>query len=540
MTYYLRKEWKLNTIAGLFLIAVSICEALTSIAMMHIFENIINFHLAGFFQWVVLDSIIFVFLLAFDQLSTIWKGRAICSMNNRVRLDIAASLARSDYQEFHAQESGAYLSQFTNNISQIESLAWDTFFQCITAAASVAASIFALLMLHWSLAVASILASFILLNAPKLFGKKMEALGAACSEEQAAGTGKMKDLLSGFDVLRAFGQQKRFLEGIKEASSQVEKSKYHLSWAKNLARDSITLVSLIVQMLINCLIGFLSIKGFILQGALMGGGNLCGSVSNGLANLGTIQLSISAAKPYFDAITVHAEDAVPQETPEYEPICGAISMKNISFSYGEKQVLDNQSFLFEEGGKYALIGPSGCGKSTVLKLLLGWMPDYEGEICFGNANIRSLSQEQLMSQISYIAQEVFLFNSTIRDNITLGCEFPDEMLKKAIQCSALNQDLINMPLGLDTPVGEDGSSLSGGQKQRIAIARALIHNRSILLIDEGTSALDRKNADIVEKSLLDNPDLTLILVSHHLSDERKRQFTHIYELKPIESGLNRI
>ena len=90
-----------------------------------------------------------------------------------------------------------------------------------------------------------------------------------------------------------------------------------------------------------------------------------------------------------------------------------------------------------------------------------------------------------------------------------------------------------MPLGLDTPVGEDGNNLSGGQKQRVAIARALIHRRSILLVDEGTSALDQKNADIVEQSLLSNPDLTLILVSHHLSPERKAQFTKVYEMKPV-------
>ena len=111
--------------------------------------------------------------------------------------------------------------------------------------------------------------------------------------------------------------------------------------------------------------------------------------------------------------------------------------------------------------------------------------------------------------------------------------FTEEMLNRAIRGSSLDGDIINMPLGLDTPVGEDGNNLSGGQKQRVAIARALIHKRSILLVDEGTSALDQKNADIVEQSLLSNPDLTLILVSHHLSPERKAQFTKVYEMKLV-------
>ena len=139
--------------------------------------------------------------------------------------------------------------------------------------------------------------------------------------------------------------------------------------------------------------------------------------------------------------------------------------------------------------------------------------------------------------MSYIEQNVFLFNSTIRDNITLGETFTDEQMEKALRDSALTGDLASMPDGLDTAVGEEGGSLSGGQKQRVAIARALIHDRSILLVDEGTSALDQKNADIVEKSLLANPELTLILVSHHLTPERKEQFTQVYDLQPVTPRL---
>ena len=137
--------------------------------------------------------------------------------------------------------------------------------------------------------------------------------------------------------------------------------------------------------------------------------------------------------------------------------------------------------------------------------------------------------------MSYIEQDVFLFNTSIRENITLGEDFNDQQMKKALRDSALAGDLAIMPQGLDTLVGEEGRNLSGGQKQRVAIARALIHNRNILLVDEGTSALDQKNADIVEKNLLANPDLTLILISHHLSDERKAQFDHVYELSPVSA-----
>ena len=147
--------------------------------------------------------------------------------------------------------------------------------------------------------------------------------------------------------------------------------------------------------------------------------------------------------------------------------------------------------------------------------------------------------EQLQQQMSYIEQDVFLFNTTIRENITLGEEFSPEQMERALRDSALLGDLARMPQGLDTVVGEGGSALSGGQKQRVAIARALIHNRSILLVDEGTSALDRENAELVEQSLLQNPDLTLILISHHLSGERERQFDQVYRMQPYQQAGTR-
>ena len=414
-------------------------------------------------------------------------------------------------------------------MNQVENLAWENFYQCISIVASVVFSLVALVSLHWSLAFFAVLAAMVMLNVPKLFGSKMESLGTDCAERQALGTEKMKDQVSGLEVLRSFGRIDRYMAEMKAASDQVELPKYRLMWMKNLAQNGLGMLSILVQVMLNCVIGFLSIRGVIIQSALMGGGNLCGAVSNGLGSWGQFQLAFAAAKPYFEKITVRAEELEHPEDGAAETAVNTITLEDISFHYGQKKVLDRASFRFEKGGKYALTGPSGCGKSTVLKLILGWLPGYRGSIRFDGQDARAFAPEQI--QLSYIEQDVFLFNTTIRDNITLGGEFSGEMLEKAIKGSALDGDLANMPLGLDTPVGEDGSNLSGGQKQRVAIARALIHNRSILLVDEGTSALDQKNADIVEKSLLDNPDLTLILVSHHLSPERKAQFTRVYELE---------
>lgn len=220
-----------------------------------------------------------------------------------------------------------------------------------------------------------------------------------------------------------------------------------------------------------------------------------------------------------------------QELPSLE---NKISFQDVSFSYPGKPVLSHLNMEFMKGKKYALVGPSGCGKSTLFHLILGHFQDYTGNIYFDQTNARDIDPDSLNRRIAYIEQDVYLFNTTIRDNITLGNSFTEEQIEKALKNSALLNDLPSLPDGLETAVGENGSNLSGGQKQRVAIARALIHNRSILLVDEGTSALDQQNADIVEQSLTGNPDLTLILISHHLSEEGKKRFDKVYELKPIE------
>ena len=307
-----------------------------------------------------------------------------------------------------------------------------------------------------------------------------------------------------------------------------------MAYVKGFVGAGVGCVNVICQVLVTGLVGLLAIWGYTQPGSLAAGGNLCGMLSNGLGSIAGLLLSFSSARPYFEKISISS--AAPT-LPFLEPVREGIRLENLSFAYDGRPVLRDLSLRFQKGGKYALTGPSGCGKSTLLKLLLGWLPDYSGAIRFDDKDAKNFTPEQLQQQMSYIEQNVFLFNSTIRDNITLGETFTDEQMEKALRDSALAGDLTSMPDGLDTIAGEEGGSLSGGQKQRVAIARALIHNRSILLVDEGTSALDQKNADIVEKSLLANPELTLILISHHLTPERKKQFTQVYDLQPAAPHL---
>ncbi len=533
MRYYLKKYWVANLLAILPGLVVCALDVGNDLLMMRAFEGIIDRDLRDFIFWMLLMVGAWVLLLWTGSLRDYFQARAIRAMNNAVRRDIAATLLHKSHVEFHGKDTGEYLSWFTNDVNQMEDLAWAPFYQCVDHAATAIFCVAALLTLHWSLLAAALVNAAVMLLAPQFFTKRMEKLGRSCETEQAKATGKLKDILSGFDVLRSFGREQRFRQGAEAASEQIEKPRFRLRTVKAFITAGFGCVNVGCQILINLLIGLLSIRGVILQGALMGGGNLVGGLSNSVGSLAQYLLSFSTTKPYFDKITEHGERIQDEESGGLPEIRQGITVQGLSFQYDEKPVLDGLSLSFKKGGKYALTGPSGCGKSTLLKLLLGWLPDYKGAIRFDGADAHEFTPEQLQQQMSYIEQNVFLFNTTIRDNITLGENFTDAQMEKALRDSALAGDLAAMPEGLDTPVGEDGSDLSGGQKQRVAIARALIHDCSVLLVDEGTSALDQKNAGIVEESLLANPELTLILVSHHLTPERKAQFTQVYDLQPV-------
>ena len=217
------------------------------------------------------------------------------------------------------------------------------------------------------------------------------------------------------------------------------------------------------------LIAALTSMGLVTTGTLAGGVNLIGGVANGFNSLAGLRLSSRPASHTFASCQWSILDSKSEEVVPMTPLNDSITIDGLSFCYDEKSLSwKDASFRFEKG-KNMRIGPSGCGKSTLLKILLGWLPEYHGTIRFDGRDIREYTPEQLQQQMSYIEQNVFLFNASIRENITLDEDFTEEQ-QWYIHDSALENDLLSMPNGLDTLVGEGGCNISGGQKQRVAIA----------------------------------------------------------------------
>lgn len=235
----------------------------------------------------------------------------------------------------------------------------------------------------------------------------------------------------------------------------------------------------------------------------------------------------------------HIDIDSPEKALPIPDLQGDICFSHISFSYTpEKQVLKDFTLRIKEGEKLILLGASGSGKSSILKLLMGIEGSQGGEISIGNRALSTLPEESLFRSISYIQQEVFIFDGSIYENITLFQKYSEEEIKQAIEKSGL-KNLISEK-GLDYPCGENGSALSGGERQRINIARSLLRKTPILLADEITAALDKENSYLVLDSLLSLENITEILVLHDLDSRILSRVDRICVLKEgeiLEEGV---
>jgi ATP-binding cassette subfamily B protein len=223
------------------------------------------------------------------------------------------------------------------------------------------------------------------------------------------------------------------------------------------------------------------------------------------------------------------------------PQDNSVVFKNVSFSYGDREVLSDISFHMPEGSVTALVGESGGGKTTLANLLLRFWDVCSGSICIGGVDIRSFSQEDLYSRFSVVFQEAYLFNDTVMDNIRMARpQATDEEVMEASRLSNCHEFILGLTGGYDALVGEGGSRLSGGERQRIAIARALLKNAPLLILDEATSSVDPENELQIQQGLTNlMRDKTLLVIAHRLITIREAdQILVLKQGKIVESGTH--
>jgi ABC-type multidrug transport system fused ATPase/permease subunit len=216
--------------------------------------------------------------------------------------------------------------------------------------------------------------------------------------------------------------------------------------------------------------------------------------------------------------------------PEFKQ---GIEFKNVEFSYEEEEqrILSDINLKVKKNGKYLIVGPSGGGKSTLLKLFRKYFEPTSGNITIDGFDLRDVKRDQYFKLVANIEQQVFIFEDTIKNNITLYKEYTDQEVNAALEASGLTEFVKNSPDGLDSILYDNGKNISGGERSRLVIARALLNKASILFMDEAFASLDMERAREIEKTILGLKDMTVINVSHVIFKDTRELYDRVIMVK---------
>lgn len=378
----------------------------------------------------------------------------------------------------------------------------------------------ALLVMDPLVAVASIAATALPTLLPRLFSSALESCQRSIVEATQSYNSRVRDAAQGAEVVRSFGAQGAIEDLHQTAAEKLEGRRAHLSQVTGLLMGTTNFVSISMQFLVMALAGCAAVAGSLSVGSIVAVTQLTGQVVGPASQLSSKLGRLRALRPILEQVEAAARVGEPQRRTE---VSSSLELRHASFSYDGAPALRDVSVRLERGRAYAIVGRSGGGKSTLLRLLAGELAPEAGELLVDGRPCAA-------PDIAAIHQNVFLFDDTVRNNITLWGDFPEHEVDRAVEAAGLSGTVAALPQGLDTPVGEGGSRLSGGERQRVAIARALLHRKSVLLVDEATSALDARTAEQVEDTLLSLEDVLVVEVTHRLDPERAGRYEQVLEL----------
>lgn len=441
-------------------------------------------------------------------------------------------LTEKSIASFRDESTAAYLSALTNDVASVEADYLAQQLAVITKTVTFFGALFMMLWYSPLLTAIAVGVTALPLAASLLTGGRLQAAEKQVSERNRDFTAALSDCLSGFAVVKTFKAEREIFQLFAESNRALEQEKFSRRRLKVLIGMIGAVTGLVAQLGVFLAGAWLALSGSgLTAGTVILFVNLMnfmiGPVSELPALLAGRRAALGLIGKLADALEKDGSAGGSRTLSRLEH---GIELRDVSFGYeAGKDVLRHVSARFEAGRAYAIVGGSGSGKSTLLNLLLAENTGYRGSVLLDGTELRELSPEALYGLMSVVQQNVFVFNASIRDNVSMFREFPQEALDEAIRRAHL-RELLDAR-GADYLCGENGKGLSGGEKQRVSIARSLLKKSSVLLVDEATAALDVQTAHQVSSDILDLTGMTRIVVTHSLEDALLRRYDGIFVLK---------
>lgn len=441
-------------------------------------------------------------------------------------------LTQKSLRSFSKEGTALYVSALTNDCTSIENNYLAATFTLIEFLFCFLGAL--IMMLYYSpvMLVLAVALSFLPVAVSMTAGNRLTEQEKEISKKNERFVSIVNELLSGFPVIKSFRAEAQASRLFSQRNEQAEEAKKNKRRTEQLISLLANDAGIIAQMGIFLAGAWLAIsnKG-VTAGVVIVFVQLMNYILNPISQVPLLWSNRKAAIALMEKLSDALSENVREEGREKLNVFSEkIEVKDLTYGYEpESHVLKDLDVQFDAGKSYAIVGGSGSGKSTLLNLLMGSSSNYQGEICIDSVSIKNIESESLYQLMTSVQQNVFVFNDTIRNNVTMFHEFSDKEVTLALERSGLSEFIEKR--GEDFVCGENGANLSGGERQRISIARALLRKSPIILVDEATAALDAATARAVSFSILNLVGMTRIVVTHRLEEAILRRYDKILVMK---------
>lgn len=441
-------------------------------------------------------------------------------------------LTQKSLRSFSKEGTALYVSALTNDCTSIENNYLAATFTLIELLFCFLGAL--IMMLYYSpvMLVLAVALSFLPVAVSMTAGNRLTEQEKEISKKNERFVSIVNELLSGFPVIKSFRAETQASRLFSQRNEQAEEAKKNKRRTEQLISHLANDAGIIAQMGIFLAGAWLAISGKgVTAGVVIVFVQLMNYILNPISQVPLLWSNRKAAIALMEKLSDALSENVREEGREkLNGFSEKIEVKDLTYGYEpESPVLKDLDVQFDAGKSYAIVGGSGSGKSTLLNLLMGSSSNYQGEICIDGVSIKNIESESLYQLMTSVQQNVFVFNDTIRNNVTMFHEFPDKEVTLALERSGLSEFIEKR--GEEFVCGENGANLSGGERQRISIARALLRKSPILLVDEATAALDAATARAVSFSILNLVGMTRIVVTHRLEEAILRRYDKILVMK---------
>ncbi len=494
--------------------------------------------------------IILVLMYLVNIFSTYYQNIVMVKISQRVsakiRKELFTALQKLPLKYFDNNSSGDLMSRLTNDVDNINTTLSQSVTQLFSGIINVVGMLIAMLLLSPILTLIGMITVPLTFIATKTLVKKTQSFFVKQQRELGNLNGYIEEMVSGQKVVLLFSEEEKVKEEFSEINERLTKSAIIAQGVSSFMGPINNFINNISYLIISVVGGYLILKGSeitvgIVFSFLLYMRNFTRPINEIMNLFNTIQGALAGAERVFEVIDEEKEKDK-DNAVNIDNIEGHVELRGVTFSYSNgKEILKNVSLEAKKGEVIAIVGPTGAGKTTIVNLLTKFYDIDSGEILIDGKNIDEITRESLRKTVAMVLQDTYLFSETVSENIRYGrLDASDEEVIEAAKMADAHHFIKQLPQGYDTVLSDNGSNLSQGQRQLLAIARAILSNASILILDEATSSIDTRTEVLIQNAMLKLMEgKTTFVIAHRLSTIRNAD--KILALKDgeiIESGTH--